>query len=128
MLARFPSFWKLVQRTKPLARRFNRYAIDQRVSFIEPRPNPCGRRPSTPSRGLFTREGDTNDKMIECPKSTVLLSFFAQWLTDGFLRTARPKRGDPPLEDRDTRTNESNHEIDLAQLYGLGSAATDRCA
>src|SRR4051794_3100887 len=41
-------------------------------------------------------------------KSTLLLPHFAQWFTDGFLRT------DPtnPLK------NTSTHEIDLSQLYG----------
>ncbi len=48
-------------------------------------------------------------------KSTLLFSYFAQWFTDGFLRT--------DLDDR--RRNTSNHEIDVSPLYGLTSAQTD---
>ena len=47
-------------------------------------------------------------------KSTLLFPYFAQWFTDGFLRT------DPT----DQRKNTSNHEIDLSQLYGLNRSIT----
>ena len=48
-------------------------------------------------------------------KSTLLFSHFAQWFTDGFLRT-----------DRDNfRKNTSNHEIDLSPLYGLNKNITE---
>jgi prostaglandin-endoperoxide synthase 2 len=47
-------------------------------------------------------------------KSTLLFSYFAQWFTDGFLRTNR----------NDQRKNTSNHEIDLSQLYGLNRTIT----
>ena len=60
---------------------------------------------------LFKREG----AMLECRKSTVLFSWFAQWFTDGFLRTSRELGRDGV---RNTLKNESTHEIDLAQLYG----------
>jgi prostaglandin-endoperoxide synthase 2 len=56
---------------------------------------------------LFTR-----DEFIASPKSTVLFSYFAQWFTDGFLRSDRATPPDP-------RKNQSNHEIDLTNLYGL---------
>ena len=56
---------------------------------------------------LFTRRA-----FIESPKSTVLFSYFAQWFTDGFLRSDRAIPPDP-------RKNQSNHEIDLTNLYGL---------
>ena len=49
-----------------------------------------------------------------CPKSTTLFPSFAQYLTDGFLRTA--VFNDPDQVDRKRTT--SNHEIDLCQLYG----------
>ncbi len=42
-------------------------------------------------------------------KSTNLFPSFAQWFTDGFLRT----------DDKDRRMNTSNHEIDMCPLYGL---------
>jgi prostaglandin-endoperoxide synthase 2 len=49
------------------------------------------------------------------PKSTLLFPHFAQWFTDGFLRT------DPtnPLK------NTSTHDIDLSQLYGQTRKVTD---
>ncbi|HEX2028296.1 MAG TPA: peroxidase family protein [Nitriliruptorales bacterium] len=49
------------------------------------------------------------------PKSTVLFSSFAQWFTDGFLRTDR----------QDPRRNTSNHDIDLSPLYGLSRRDTE---
>jgi prostaglandin-endoperoxide synthase 2 len=53
---------------------------------------------------LFQRK-----QMLVSDKSALLFMYFAQWFTDGFLRT-----------DRDNwRKNTSNHEIDLSQLYGL---------
>ncbi|MEM1313018.1 MAG: peroxidase family protein [Pseudomonadota bacterium] len=61
-----------------------------------------------------------------CPKSTCLFPAFAQYLTDGFLRTEteglRPKGEDP--DDR-LKRNTSNHEIDLCPLYGRTEAQTD---
>jgi prostaglandin-endoperoxide synthase 2 len=63
--------------------------------------------PSDDLKDLFTRVA-----MVESPKSTVLFSYFAQWFTDGFLRS---DRAIPP----DARRNQSNHEIDLTNLYGL---------
>jgi len=45
---------------------------------------------------------------VECPKSTTLFPAFAQWLTDGFLRT----------ESTDFNRNHSAHQIDASQLYG----------
>ena len=47
-------------------------------------------------------------------KSTLLFSHFAQWFTDGFLRTDRG----------DKRRNTSNHDIDLSPLYGITSIHT----
>ncbi|QFT92009.1 heme peroxidase [Roseovarius sp. THAF9] len=74
---------------------------------------------------LFERP-DGNQRM--CPKSTSLFPAFAQYLTDGFLRTESDGIITPSLkelldpEDFDTRTrlrrNTSNHEIDLCTLYG----------
>jgi heme peroxidase len=62
---------------------------------------------------LFTRRAD----MVPCPKSTVLFAYFAQWFTDGFLRSDRSVPVDP-------RKNTSNHEIDLGQLYGFNPEVT----
>jgi prostaglandin-endoperoxide synthase 2 len=45
----------------------------------------------------------------------MLFAYFAQWFTDGFLRT----------DLTDFRKNTSNHEIDLSPVYGLNKAVTD---
>jgi prostaglandin-endoperoxide synthase 2 len=63
-------------------------------------------------KDLYTRQA-----FIESPKSTVLFSYFAQWFTDGFLRSDRATPPDP-------RKNQSNHEIDLTNLYGLNPNVT----
>ena len=47
-------------------------------------------------------------------RSSLLFSFFAQWLTDSFLRT------DPV----DRRRTTSNHQLDLCQIYGLNDQTT----
>jgi prostaglandin-endoperoxide synthase 2 len=49
------------------------------------------------------------------PKSTCLFPAFAQYLTDGFIRTV-------PTDPRRTTTN---HDIDLCPLYGLNRTQTD---
>jgi prostaglandin-endoperoxide synthase 2 len=48
-------------------------------------------------------------------KSTCLFPAFAQYLTDGFIRTRMPKPGEDP---RLRLKNNSNHQIDLSPLYG----------
>lgn len=53
---------------------------------------------------LFRREGE----MTPSTDTSVLFMFFAQWFTDSFLRT----------HPTDHRKNDSNHEIDLCQIYG----------
>ncbi len=52
--------------------------------------------------------------------TTLLFPFFAQWFTDSFLRT----KWKEPAE-QDFAENESNHEIDLCQIYGVGEVQTD---
>ena len=59
-----------------------------------------------------------------CPKSTCLFPAFAQYLTDGFIRTMmfnKPPFGDG-FEDRARTT--SNHDIDLSPLYGRNQEQT----
>ena len=53
-----------------------------------------------------------------CPKSTCLFPAFAQYLTDGFIRTLMSNK--PPFGDgvEDRKKTTSNHEIDLSPLYG----------
>ena len=68
--------------------------------------------------GLFARSGD----QVMSDKSTVLFPAFAQYLTDGFLRTRMPKEG----ESEDVRLrNTSNHQIDMCPLYGRNTGQTD---
>ena len=59
---------------------------------------------------LFPAEGNQRP----CPKSTCLFPAFAQYLTDGFIRTKLDN--DDTKSRRDQTT--SNHDIDLSQLYG----------
>lgn len=65
---------------------------------------------------LFVR-----DKLIEASDTSVLFTFFAQWFTDGFLRT----KWEGDQQNRTFKFNESNHEIDLCQIYGQGEYQTD---
>jgi prostaglandin-endoperoxide synthase 2 len=67
---------------------------------------------------LFKRLPGTNQRL--CPKSTALFPAFAQYLTDGFIRTMLSN--DDAKEDR--RRTTSNHEIDLSPLYGRTEAQT----
>ncbi len=64
-------------------------------------------------------EADVNalyrrEREVRSTDTSVMFMFFAQWFTDSFLRTDR----------KDYRTNTSNHEIDLCQIYGLTRAKT----
>jgi prostaglandin-endoperoxide synthase 2 len=141
--------WKLVGHVQPLRLFLNRLAINALIGAVPYRPEPLSTmapytswasltdrtwsgRHWPPVNGirdapaleevaaLFRRDGQT----VPCPKSTVLFPCFAQWFTDGFLRT---DRGDPGAgRVRDTRRNESTHQVDLTQLYGLNSAMTDQ--
>jgi prostaglandin-endoperoxide synthase 2 len=61
--------------------------------------------------------GKTGSEQRQCPKSTCLFPAFAQYLTDGFIRTHVQ---DP--ENRKKTT--SNHEIDQSPLYGRTEAQT----
>ena len=64
---------------------------------------------------LFERSADRR-----ATDTSLLFPFFAQWFTDSFLRT---KWKEP--EQQDFAENESNHEIDLCQIYGLTETQTD---
>jgi prostaglandin-endoperoxide synthase 2 len=70
------------------------------------------RPPLAEAAALFARPSGVNQRL--CGKSTGLFPAFAQYLTDGFIRTKLDN--DPALEDR--RRTTSNHEIDLSPLYG----------
>lgn len=66
----------------------------------------------------------TSGAQRQCPKSTCLFPAFAQYLTDGFIRTR--VANDPPFGDgkEDRRRTTSNHEIDQSPLYGRTEAQT----
>ncbi|MEP6501943.1 MAG: peroxidase family protein [Betaproteobacteria bacterium] len=70
--------------------------------------------PSAGAIGPFTALFKRPDTGMKKDRSSVLFSYFAQWFTDSFLRTASPDR----------RRNTSNHEIDLCQIYGLEEETT----
>ncbi len=59
---------------------------------------------------LYRRE-----RLTPSTDTSVMFMFFAQWFTDSFLRTSLT----------DYRKNESNHEIDLCQIYGRNIEATN---
>ncbi len=140
--------WKLAQRNARLERYVNGRSVNSASAKMPYRPNPfstmspqtswasltdktfCSRHlpavaaaPGLPSvdavADLFVRP---DDKFTPCPKSTVLFSYFAQWFTDGFLRSDRA----PPPNGPDPRKNNSNHEIDLMQIYGLTADVTNQ--
>lgn len=138
----FPGLWRLVQRVPPLRCLVNRILINRAILKMPTRPNPLSTMadytswPSLTDRTFDARHlppaevqpfPSDVERVVElfrrkdgtrlCPKSTVLFPYFAEWFTDGFLRSDRS-------ESRDLRRNESNHEIDLMQLYGLTSAQT----
>lgn len=138
LLTSYGPAWKIVQRHSKLERIVNGRLIDSASSKMPYRPNPdstladytswaslTDRKywsrhlpalksvPEYPKAEevakLFVRE---EGKFIPSDKSTVLFSYFAQWFTDGFLRSDRAK-------EPDDRRNDTNHEIDLMQIYGL---------
>jgi prostaglandin-endoperoxide synthase 2 len=68
---------------------------------------------------FFARPAGTQEL---CPKSTVLFPAFAQYLTDGFIRTRMPHTGE---SEELRKQNTSNHQIDLSPLYGRTLHQTD---
>jgi prostaglandin-endoperoxide synthase 2 len=55
------------------------------------------------------------DRFEPARDTSLLFPFFAQWFTDSFLRT----------DSRDYRKNQSNHGIDLCQIYGMSEIQTN---
>ncbi|MGH2918463.1 MAG: peroxidase family protein [Solirubrobacteraceae bacterium] len=139
---RFGPLWRFAQSVAPLERVVNRWLINKSINVLPPRPyrlstkgdftsadtladktfnsrqlppadavTPRTAPPSEDVLDLFRR-----DTFIPCEKSTVLFAYVAQWFTDGFLRSDRSVVG---KDERDITRNESTHEVDLAQLYGL---------
>jgi prostaglandin-endoperoxide synthase 2 len=77
--------------------------------------------PSTPAeQAALPAEADVvalyrRERLIPATDTSVMFMFFAQWFTDSFLRTSQT----------DYRKNESNHEVDLCQIYGRTIDATN---
>ena len=129
--------WDLIQAIPPARRAVNKALTNLAIYKFPTRPNPFSTMadytswdsltdrsfdsrhlpaartidPALPEIEAF-KDLYTRQEFIESPKSTVLFSYFAQWFTDGFLRSDRATPSDP-------RKNQSNHEIDLTNLYGL---------
>jgi len=151
-LSGFEPFWRGVQRSPRLAQAVNVRLIDRAAGGLPARPDPFstladytswtsltdrswdGRHlPATADApvpaledvtDLFRRGSDT----VLCEKSTVLFAYFAQWATDGFLRSERPgpydeEKGRHHPEANPGR-NEATHEIDLCQIYGVTRETT----
>lgn len=129
-------FWRLVQSVARLERIANRLIINSAVLKARTRPHPLSLMHDYSSWDSLTEQTFTGRHLPPAPDdyisslpseddvaqrfarqdgkerlsdtSTQLFSHFAQWFTDGFLRTDR----------NDWRKNTSNHQIDLSQLYG----------
>ena len=150
VLTRGRRLWSAVQSVKWMRAQVNRRLIDRAASKMPPRPapfstrgdftswdsltdrrydarhlgpvvrEPTGLPPVERVVELFERPSPAMPEEDLCQKSTVLFAYFAQWFTDGFLRSDRP----PPGKSPDPRRNNSTHEIDLCQIYGLTPEAT----
>lgn len=139
--------WKAAQAVAPVRRILNRAIVNLAVTKLPARPRPLstvapytswpsltdrsyngrhlpavsdqttGRSSAERTADLFLRE---EGRTRLCPRSTVLLAYFAQWFTDGFLRGES-------VEPRDPRRNTSTtNDIDVNQLYGLDAAALEQ--
>jgi prostaglandin-endoperoxide synthase 2 len=125
-----------------LGRKLNKFAINSVVNVSRRRPHPWStahdytswtsltdqrfsarhlpakRIPNLPEIdrlvGFFERP---TDRQILSDKSTCLFPAFAQYLTDGFIRTRMPDTSAGETEDV-RKQNTSNHQIDLCPLYG----------
>ena len=141
-LARCAWFWGLAQKVGALRTFWNRALINRLIGKIPPRPNPLSTWGDYPSWESLTDRTYSDRHLPPVPVihvgtlppsdevadlfrrpagkmtgggSSVLFTYFAQWFTDGFLRTDYLN----PIK------NTSNHEIDLSNLYGLNRAATE---
>ena len=119
VLTNFAPAWGFLHSRPRLRRPVNRALINSAVLSVPTRPNPLStltdytswssltdrtyssrHLPPVAARDLpdaervadlFTRTGDG----VPCPKSTLLFAYFAQWFTDGFLRSDRSVRARP---------------------------------
>lgn len=67
-----------------------------------------------------------NNEQRYCSKSTCLFPAFAQYLTDGILRTKTvPKTAPADVQIQARKQNTSNHHLDMCMLYGRLQEHTD---
>lgn len=148
-------YWvvELIEMVPPLRRFVNRFLINRIVGRVRTRPHPFSTQASYSSWASLTEkqwsarhleESDidqntlpdwtqlqplfkrTPDTQRHCPKSTCLFPAFAQYLTDGFIRTKTEPY--PPNCNTDPdrlKKNTSTHNIDLCTLYGRNKQQTD---
>jgi len=145
--SRFGPLWRTLQSAPPAERVVNRWLINKGVTVVPPRPYALSTKADFTSQDTLTDktyntrqlppadpgyveslpdaqavvELFRREQFIPCEKSTVLFAYVAQWFTDGLLRSDRSV---PGKDVRDIRRNESTHEVDIAQLYGLNDATT----
>lgn len=74
-------------------------------------------------KDLFVRKQGSQEL---CTKSTCLFPAFAQYLTDGFIRTRMPNLSAGEKDDPLRKQNSSNHQIDLCTLYGRTPEQTNQ--
>lgn len=95
---------------------------DQRYSARHLPPFQASNLPdATEAIAIFKREDGEQEL---CEKSTCLFPAFAQYLTDGFIRTRMPNTSSGET-DEVRRQNTSNHQIDLCPLYGRTTDQTN---
>ncbi|MDQ3327703.1 MAG: heme peroxidase, partial [Chloroflexota bacterium] len=136
VLTHFKPVWTMIQLIPPVRKRVNKILINRVIYKIPTRPYPLSTMAAYTSWDSLTDRTFTGRHLPPATepaatlpdvetvvqlfqrkpgaarvsaKSTLLFSHFAQWFTDGFLRTDR----------ENYLKNTSNHEIDLCQVYGL---------
>ncbi|MEM6941609.1 MAG: peroxidase family protein [Pseudomonadota bacterium] len=119
MHARYPTWTGLVNRAFT-----GRHLGPPKARRAPHRPDPAD------LEHLFLRPVPTGGQINDV-RSNLLFAAFAQWFTDSFLRTSHKLTYDGAGNTRDApdgtkerepgreRENESNHEIDLCQIYGM---------
>ena len=127
-----------------LGRKINKIAINISVNVCRHRPHPWSTvhdyvswtsltdqvwsARHLPARDLAPPKIDNVEEFFRrktqrlSPTSTCLFPAFAQYLTDGFIRTRMPGEGEP--DDPFRKQTTSNHQIDQSPLYGRTSEQT----
>ena len=126
---------------KVLPKGLNRLGTNDQSKITHPRPNPYSLRgdgttlnwDTLNDKSFFARHAPPINKAIHTPgiksvvdlfcrskddfrpgRANLLFMVFAQWFTDGFFRSNH----------YDSRKTDSNHHIDLCQIYGINDQVT----